>query len=93
MQRDEKKPATRSIEYYRLWAGNGGDSGTWDTDFVEIAADTPDEQIERAVREAAARIDWRDEAPVAVGLYCANDDDDYWIDDEADDDEAPVSSE
>lgn len=72
---------TRQVEYFRLWPGNGHDSGTWDTDFLCIPADTPDDQIEAAVRAAADRLNWRDgEAPVLVGLYCAatdeEDDDD-----------------
>ncbi len=25
---------TRPIEYYRLWAGNSGHSGTWDIDAI-----------------------------------------------------------
>jgi hypothetical protein len=75
MAKDPKKKKTRSVEYYRCWAGNGGDRGTWDTDFIDIPADTPEDQIEAAVRAAAAKIKWRDnEPPVLVGLYCANDD-------------------
>jgi hypothetical protein len=66
---------TRSVEYYRCWAGNNGDSGTWDTVSIDVPADTPEDKLEEAVREAVAKIDWRDgEAPVIVGLYCANDD-------------------
>ena len=57
---------TRSVEYYRLW---GGDSGTWDTDFIDIPADTPDDRLDEAIREAAAKIQWRDEPPVIVGCY------------------------
>lgn len=57
--------ATRSVEYYRLW----GD-GTWDTDFLEVPADTGDDEMEGAVREEAGRIKWRDEVPVITGLYC-----------------------
>jgi hypothetical protein len=59
---------TRQVEYYRLW---GGDHGTWDTDFVQIPEDTPEEKLEAAVREAISRIDWTDEAPVATGIYSA----------------------
>ena len=61
---------TRPVEYYRLW---GGDSGTWDTDFVEVPAETPDDQIEEAVQKAVAKIKWREESPVIVGVYCAPD--------------------
>jgi hypothetical protein len=51
---------------------NNGDSGTWDTDYIDVPADTPEDRLEEAVREAVAKIDWRDgEAPVLVGLYCA----------------------
>ena len=60
---------TRQIEYYRLWSGNGGDSGTWDTDFVEIPADTADDQIDKAVEKAVAAIRWRDEPPITTGVY------------------------
>jgi hypothetical protein len=62
---------TREVEYYRLWAGNAGDAGTWDTDFIAIPADTPEHRIEAAVQEAAASIKWRDAPPVLVGLYSA----------------------
>jgi hypothetical protein len=66
------KSKTRSVEYYRCWAGNNGDSGTWDTAYIDVPADTPEDRLEEAVREAVAKIDWRDgEAPVLVGLYCA----------------------
>lgn len=63
-----KKAKTRRVEYYRLW---GGDHGTWDTDFLEIPSDTPDDKLDEAVREAAAKIKWRDnDPPVIVGYYC-----------------------
>jgi hypothetical protein len=64
-----KRGKTRPIEYYRLWPGNGGDSGTWDTDFVQIAADTPDDKIEEAVQQAVAKIKWRDQPPAITGIY------------------------
>jgi hypothetical protein len=68
------KHKTRSVEYYRCWAGNGGDSGTWDTDFIDIPADTPEDKVEEAVRKAADTIKWRNgEAPVIIGLYCDSD--------------------
>lgn len=57
----------RTVEYYRLW-----DGGTWDTDSIEIPKDTPEERIEEAVREAAAKIKWREDVPVIVGVYCAS---------------------
>lgn len=56
----------RCVEYYRLW---GGDSGTWDTDFIDIPADTPDDQLSQAIRSASATIKWRDEVPAMVGYY------------------------
>ena len=81
------KRKTRSVEYYRCWAGDNGDSGTWDTAYIDVPADTPDDKLEQAVREAAAQVEWRDgEAPVIVGLYCSNDDDEG-LDDEVDGDE------
>ena len=58
----------REVEYFRLWPGNSGDSGTWDTDFIEIPADTPDDQVDAAIREAAAKIEWQKEPPVMVGV-------------------------
>jgi hypothetical protein len=72
-----RKPATRTVEYYRCWAGNGGDSGTWDTDFIQIPADTSDDELDQAVREAAARIRWTYEGPVLVGFYAGADDADF----------------
>jgi len=60
---------TRQIEYYRLWPGGSGDSGTWDTDFVQIPADTPDDQIDQAVVKAVAAIRWRNEPPIITGIY------------------------
>ena len=57
------------MEYYRLWGENSGDSGTWDTDFIDIPADAPDDMVDKAIREAAAKIEWRGEVPVIVGCY------------------------
>jgi len=68
-----KPHKTRRVEYYRLWAGNSGDSGTWDTDFIDIPADTPDHKVDEAIRMAAAEIKWRDDVPVIVGCYCDTD--------------------
>jgi hypothetical protein len=70
----------RRAEYYRLW---GGDSGTWDTDFIGIPAGTPDDMVDKAIREAAAKIEWRDEPPVIVGCY--NDGSDQEEDDDSTD--------
>jgi len=83
-----KPSKTRRVEYYRLWSGNSGDSGTWDTDFINIQADTSDDKVDEAIRKAAAKIKWRDGPPVIVGYYCdaanqedANDDHDQPIND------------
>jgi hypothetical protein len=56
---------TREIEVYRCW-----DDRTWDTEFVEIPADTPEENIE-AVAASAALEALRHSAdlPVVVGVY------------------------
>ena len=60
---------TRQIEYYRLW---GSDSGSWDTQFIDIPADTPDDKIDDAVQEAAKQL-FKDNCgarkPVIVGIY------------------------
>lgn len=83
-----KPGKTRRVEYYRLWARNSGDSGTWDTDFIDIPADTPDDMTDKAIRKAAAKIGYRDGPPVIVGCYCeaanqkdADDDHDQAIND------------
>jgi lysophospholipase L1-like esterase len=55
---------TVQVEYYRLW-----EDGTWDTEFLDIPADTPENEYENAVRQVAAKIKWRDTPPVIVGLY------------------------
>lgn len=70
-KRNGKPPKTRRVEYYRLW---GGDSGTWDTDFIEIPADTPDGRLDMAIRKVAGKIKWRNDVPVIVGYYCDTDD-------------------
>jgi hypothetical protein len=66
----DKKGKTRRVEYYRLW---GGDSGTWDTDFINIPTDTSDDKVDEAIRKAAGKIKWRDGPPVIVGYYCDSD--------------------
>lgn len=63
------KRKTRSVEYYRCWPGNSGGSGQWDTSFIDIPADTPEEQIERVVQETARSLPWPDEPPLFVGVY------------------------
>lgn len=64
------KKKMRQVEYFRCWPGNEGDRGTWDTDYIAIPAETPDDKIEDAIREAAAKIKWPNEVPSFVGLYC-----------------------
>ena len=74
---------TRRVEYYRLW---GGDSGTWDTDYIDIPADTPDDMVDKAIRKAAETVQWRDEPPVIVGYYsaaCEDEEDVFDADDES----------
>lgn len=56
------------VEYFRCW-GQGGDSDTWDTGYLEIPANTPDDQIQEAIEAACRRVDWADDVPVLVGLY------------------------
>lgn len=63
------KQKTRSVEYYRGWPGNQGDRGQWDTGFIDIPADTPDDLLDNAIREAAVLLPWADEIPIFVGLY------------------------
>jgi hypothetical protein len=71
-QRETQMPKkTREIEYYRLWPGGSGDSGTWDTDVVEIPADTPEDKIAEAVEKAVSKIQWRDQPPILTGVYSA----------------------
>jgi len=54
----------RLVEYYRCWG-----SGTWDTHFINIPVNTPDDQLDQAVREACQKVGWRDVAPKLVGYY------------------------
>ena len=62
-------PKTRRVEYWRMWAGSEGDRGEWDTDYIEIPADTPDDKLGEAIYEAAKQINWSTEPPVMVGFY------------------------
>ena len=73
MAKLESKPQPmRKVEYYRCWASSEGDRGDWDTDYIEIPANTPDSEIETAIRKAAANIEWKDGiAPAFIGLYCS----------------------
>ena len=50
-----KRKKTRLIEYFRLWAGGSGDSGTWDTDMIDIPADTPDVEDRRSGPEGCGQ--------------------------------------
>ena len=62
---------TKTVEYWRMWTEHG-DSGTWDTDYVDIPADTPDdkaEALDAAVRKVCEGIVWRESAPLLVGFY------------------------
>lgn len=59
----------KEVEYFRCWPGNSGDSGTWDTDYIEIPEDTPDDQLDAAVIAAAQNVEWREEPPVIVGFF------------------------
>ncbi len=63
--------ATREVEVYRCW-----DDRTWDTEFVEIPADTPENDIGKAAEHAALEA-MRNSAdlPVVVGVYCIPDPD------------------
>ena len=70
---------TRTIEYFRCWSDR-----TWDTDFIEIPADTPDNEIEAAVRFYAQQIDWVEDPPMFVGVYCTMDDEGFSADEEDD---------
>ena len=36
----EKPSKIRRVEYYRLWAGNSDNTGTWDTDLIQIPVTT-----------------------------------------------------
>lgn len=65
--------ATRVVEYFRCWSGNDVGSGTWDTGFIAIPADTPEDRIDDVIRSAVFRIPWEDEAPVLVGFYADGD--------------------
>lgn len=72
---------TRTVEYFRCWS-----DGTWDTDFIAIPADTPDERLDDEVRAAASKINWAEEAPQIVGCYYAGDDvDAEWLGDDEED--------
>lgn len=52
------------VEYFRCWP-----SGTWDTDFINIPSNTPSDSLDKAVREAADKLDWGSTPPAFVGYY------------------------
>jgi len=57
----------RLIEVY---IGTGSDNGTWDTDYVEIPADTPDEKIEQvAIDTSKALLQEQGTDYMFVGVY------------------------
>jgi hypothetical protein len=68
-------PKTRRVEYWRMWAGSEGDRGEWDTDYIEVPADTPEEKLNNAIYEAAKQIEWSTEPPILVGFYSSSNDD------------------
>jgi len=67
---------TITVEYYRCFPGNNGDSGTWNTNYIAIPADTPEDKMDAAIRLACNSLNWSTEMPVFVGLYCIPDQDD-----------------
>ena len=57
--------STREIEVYRCW-----DDRTWDTECVEIPADTPEEKVEEVAASAALEaLRHSADLPVVVGVY------------------------
>jgi len=66
-----KPPAlTRPVEVYRLWPEGGGDRGSWDTAYVEIPRDTPEDQIALVAAERHhAELVLHRQAVVSVGFY------------------------
>jgi hypothetical protein len=79
---------TRSVEVLRCWAGNGHDSGTWDTYFVDVPADIPEDRLEEVARATMYEL-LSEEARadlVHVALYWEDDED---LGDEEDEGEAP----
>lgn len=57
------------VEYFRCWASNQVGSGSWDTGFIAIPADTHDDRRDAAIRSAVLRIPWDEGPPVLVGFY------------------------
>ena len=60
----------RLVEMYFGEAGNGGDSGTWFTDYVDIPIVTPDDKVEEvAINAAKAYANENNIAYVFLGVY------------------------
>lgn len=58
------------VEFYRCWPGNQGDSGTWDTDTIEIPDGSAKEDILIACEAAAADLVYQGKPrPLFVGVY------------------------
>lgn len=56
-----KQKNVHRVEYYRCWNDLSGiNTGTWDTDFIEIKCDLSmsQEALDKAVRRAIAEFAW-----------------------------------
>ena len=72
-QEPEPSGKTRMIEvYYGFEVGN---AKSWDTDYVEIPAETPEGQIEEAATQAFLKRaeQWRDVSVAFCGVYNSSD--------------------
>ena len=70
------KPFFKFVEYFRCWSWDGAHR-EWDTDYIEIPIDTPDGELNEAVKRACAEIKWKDnKSPEIVGYYCDCEEDD-----------------
>ena len=58
---------TRPIEMYYGYS-YGGDSGSWETDYVDIPIDTPEEEIEQVAKEIAKN-EYQGDDLAFVGVY------------------------
>lgn len=73
MSKTKTQMKTREVEYFRCWPGTSNDNGSWDTSFISVPADTPEDKLNEAINKAAQEIDWEHgEEPVFVGLYYAD---------------------
>lgn len=63
----------RVVEYYRCWTGSEGDTGTWDTSYVDVDTGLLAHDPDMAVRVACETVEWgewgEDGAPAFVGYY------------------------